>query len=59
MTFGRNVEHVKTNRIADFFLSDQQEAGYFELNFQNKVIFGDLQASVFNELLQKNFVQST
>ncbi len=49
MRVGRHVEHAKTIRSAPWtFLSNRQEVHYFELNCQDKVIFGDLQASEFN-----------
>ena len=39
MKFGRHVEHAKTIRFVHLdFLSDQQEAYYFLLKFQNKAI---------------------
>ncbi len=41
MEFDMHVKHVKTNTsVTRTFLSDQQEAHYFLLKFQNKAISG-------------------
>ncbi len=52
LNFGMHVKHAKTNRFVplDFFVRSTGNR-LFELNFQNMVIFGDLQALEFNELL--------